>query len=91
MRLQSPGHDEITDAPQVTGALVSKNAGGNPSMPTFLINPQYYLRIHPATSANANSTQKSQLLVELTGNRNIPLNVSIVWSQGQRITESALR
>ncbi|KAI0691496.1 hypothetical protein BC835DRAFT_1431695, partial [Cytidiella melzeri] len=71
----------------ITGALTSKTAGGNASLPTFMINPQYYLRIHPDKSAKANRTTKSHVLIMLTGDRHVPFNVSVVWSQGQRITD----
>ena len=76
---------------QMTGALTTKTAGGNPSLPTFMNNPQYHLRIHPDKSSQKtdSSTRKSQVSVVLSGDRRLPFNVSVLWSEGQRITDLA--
>lgn len=52
-------------------------------------NPQYHLHIHPEKSANKTvaRTNKSRVSFSLSGDRRIPFNVSLVWSQGQRITD----
>lgn len=73
---------------QVSGTVTSKNAGGNLSLPTFMFNPQYHLRIHPDHSSKAgNRGKRSRVQLSLNGDRQIPFNVVGVWSQGQRITE----
>ncbi|KAI0821140.1 hypothetical protein BC629DRAFT_1435043 [Irpex lacteus] len=71
----------------ITGALASKTAGGNPTLSTFMLNPQYSLKIHPDKSASSNSTSKSRLSITLAGDRRVPFNAAVVWSQGQRITD----
>ncbi|KAI0090683.1 hypothetical protein BDY19DRAFT_992108 [Irpex rosettiformis] len=70
---------------KITGALTSKNAGGNATLPTFMLNPQYFLRIHPDKSAKPNA--KSRMTLSLAGDRRVPFNASVVWSQGQRVTD----
>ena len=73
---------------QATGAFISKNAGGNPALPTFMVNPQYHLRIHPDSAVpKAGRSKKARLKLSLQGERRIPLNVLAVWSHGQRIAE----
>ncbi|KAI0338367.1 cysteine proteinase [Trametopsis cervina] len=71
---------------KTSGILSSKNSGGNPTLPTFMLNPQYHLRIHPDRSLMQGSTAKSRLSINLTGERHVPFNVSLVWSAGQRVT-----
>jgi len=73
---------------QVDGAFTSKNAGGNYTNPSYMRNPQYHLRI--------NSEERGQVVgrgakvrVVLMGqtNKDAPLNVSVVWSDGSRVFE----
>ncbi|KAL4248263.1 peptidase C2 family protein [Abortiporus biennis] len=76
----------------VSGAFTSKTAGGNPTFPTFMSNPQYRLCIAPDKSGNSATTSNGRAqkaIVELTvhGERKIPYNLTAVWSRGERITE----
>ena len=72
---------------QVDGALTVKSAGGNCTYPTFMMNPQYHLHIHPERQPGTQSNLKSRLELVLQGDRDIPLNMMVVWSQGERIFE----
>jgi calpain-7 len=75
---------------QISGGFTSKNAGGSPGQPTFVINPQYHLRIHPENVAGSKGTgrvKKSQLQLFVQADRRTPVNVLALWSQGQRIGE----
>ncbi|EKM60408.1 uncharacterized protein PHACADRAFT_167770 [Phanerochaete carnosa HHB-10118-sp] len=75
---------------KVAGAFTSKNAGGNPSLPSFMVNPQYHLRIHADyTAPRAGRGKKVQIKLSLQGERRIPLNILAIWSQGQRVTDFA--
>ncbi|KIM39736.1 hypothetical protein M413DRAFT_446644 [Hebeloma cylindrosporum] len=76
---------------KVQGLLTSKNAGGNCTYPTFMVNPQYQLILHPLPSrpgfqANGGSS-KAKLTLTLQTNKDIPVNVAVVWSQGKRVSE----
>ncbi|EEB93679.1 hypothetical protein MPER_07629 [Moniliophthora perniciosa FA553] len=71
---------------RLAGSLTTKNAGGNSTYPSFMINPQYHLHIHPSGNAAARSS-KAHLAVTMEGNKDLPMHVMIVWSQGQRIIE----
>ena len=73
---------------KVTGAFTAKNSGGNGSYPTFMLNPQYHLRIHPTrtgprlASLPNLSGQKVKTVIVLKSERDIPVNLSLAWSQG---------
>ena len=73
---------------QVDGMFTSKNAGGNYANPSYMRNPQYHLRIDPEEKGPAvgRGTKARVLLVAQT-NRNAPLNISVVWSDGSRVFE----
>lgn len=75
----------------VTGKFAARSAGGNLTLPTFMKNPQYHVRIHPDRSTNGTGHRgkKSRLYASLRGDRHIPLNVIAIWSQGQRIADFA--
>ncbi|EIW80539.1 cysteine proteinase [Coniophora puteana RWD-64-598 SS2] len=98
-RAAPPAHTSKID-----GIFSSKNAGGNPSCPTYMLNPQYYLRLHPTSSTSPSSTRPARLVptasqsrvkapeghrVTITayGSREMPLNLVLVWSQGERVIE----
>ncbi|KAF5355191.1 hypothetical protein D9756_005675 [Leucocoprinus leucothites] len=70
---------------RVEGVLTSKNSGGNCTYPSFMVNPQYHLRIHPSTKAGG--TKKSKTKVVLRALRDVPVNVVVVWSKGDRKDE----
>ncbi|KAH7907349.1 hypothetical protein BJ138DRAFT_1160375 [Hygrophoropsis aurantiaca] len=72
---------------KVDGILTSKNAGGNCTNPTYMVNPQYHLRIHAdKQDAQRAGTQAGVVLVA-KGPRDMPLNITVVWSSGERTVE----
>ncbi|KAF7979032.1 hypothetical protein HWV62_44019 [Athelia sp. TMB] len=72
-----------------SGSLTSKNAGGNCNYPTYMINPQYHLRIHPEKNSNEarHAGMKAKVVLAFEMARQTPLNITAVWSQGERVTE----
>ncbi|KAJ3855102.1 hypothetical protein EV368DRAFT_35427, partial [Lentinula lateritia] len=64
----------------------SKNSGGNNTYPTFMINPQYHLRICPSKQDKV-AARRTIVVVET--NKDLPVQVMICWSQGQRLFEPA--
>ncbi|KZT22492.1 cysteine proteinase [Neolentinus lepideus HHB14362 ss-1] len=76
-----------THVKKVEGTLSMKTAGGSCLYPTFMLNPQYCLRIHADKSAKSKAANKGRVDLLLHGDRGIPLNVTVLWSRGQRITE----
>ena len=71
------------------GTLTSKNAGGNCTYPTFMVNPQYHLHIHPKQpSASASrADKKANVGLTIQARRDVSVNVAVMWSQGERIVE----
>jgi calpain-7 len=101
---------------KVDGTLTTKNAGGNHTHPTYMLNPQWHLRIHnenagssgrgalaanrkasplsgfagsPRTADVGRTAPKSVVVLSAQGPREVPLNVTAVWSSGERIVELA--
>ncbi|KAJ7655627.1 hypothetical protein DFH06DRAFT_480739 [Mycena polygramma] len=74
---------------KVDGTLTSKNAGGNSAHPTFMVNPQYHLRIHPPKHATTPAARKAEVLLTMQIGRDVPVNIAVAWSQGGRIFELA--
>ncbi|KAF7297900.1 Calpain catalytic domain-containing protein [Mycena chlorophos] len=70
---------------KIEGSLVHKNAGGNSTHPTYMVNPQYHLRVHPPKTPNAPKKADVSLTMQMA--REVPINVAVVWSQGQRVFE----
>ena len=65
--------------------MTGKNAGGNCTHPTYMQNPQYHLRLpSPAKGNNqsTSSTAKASVVFTVQGARDVPLNVTFVWSKG---------
>ncbi|KAF8150505.1 hypothetical protein K438DRAFT_1865522 [Mycena galopus ATCC 62051] len=85
--------DESTRTPpftsKVEGTLTSKNAGGNSTHPTFMVNPQYHLRIHPPKHSTSPVARKADVSLAMQIGRDVPVNVTVAWSQGGRIFELA--
>jgi len=81
----------------VTGALTSKNSGGNSTHPTFMNNPQYALVIHanpnsskplPSSSSRLKRVGTEKIRLSLTGSKDVALNVKMIWaSEGGRVTD----
>lgn len=68
--------------------LTSKNAGGSCTHPTYMLNPQYHLRLHTPVKGNSqpgSSMAKASVVFTVQGARDIPVNVTLVWSKGERI------
>lgn len=73
---------------QVTGALTSRSSGGNHTYPTFMTNPQYRLQLRPnLTGEGSNENDRTPVFISAKGPRDLPLNVKVIWSNGQRVTE----
>ena len=73
---------------QVDGTFTSKNAGGNHANPSYMRNPQYHLRINPQEGGQAvGRGSKARVVLVAQTNRNAPLNISVVWSDGSRVFE----
>ncbi|PFH46869.1 hypothetical protein AMATHDRAFT_68923 [Amanita thiersii Skay4041] len=74
---------------KVSGVLTSKNSGGNGTYPTFMSNPQYWLRIHMPSSTSLSPSVDTRCRVRtsivLKTAREVPVNVTLVWSQGERV------
>ncbi len=65
--------------------LGDKNTGRNCTYPTFMVNPQYHLRIHPAAKADTSRrSKKAKAKVVLRAPKSVPVNVVVVWSKGDR-------
>ncbi|GLB37855.1 putative peptidase C2 family protein [Lyophyllum shimeji] len=73
---------------RIEGVLTSKNAGGNCTYPTFMLNPQYQLQIRPRPTGSASQgTTKARVALTMQASRDMPINVSLAYSQGGRIDE----
>lgn len=73
---------------RIDGVLTSKNAGGNCTYPSFMFNPQYHLRISPSRNiASMSRGTKTKVALTMQTSRDIPVNIALVWSQGERIDE----
>ncbi|KAF7314374.1 Calpain catalytic domain-containing protein [Mycena kentingensis (nom. inval.)] len=76
---------------KIDGTLTHKNAGGNSSHPTFMVNPQYHLRVHPPKTpagtgiARGHGQKTTDVVLTMQMARDIPVNIAVVWSQGERI------
>jgi len=70
---------------RISGALTSKTSGGNYTLPTYMINPQYRLRV-PATSQDGPSG-KTRVEAALHAPRDVPINVVVTWGRGERVFE----
>ncbi|KAG6828848.1 hypothetical protein H0H92_006607 [Tricholoma furcatifolium] len=85
--------DQTTPSPpftkKVDGILTSKNAGGNCTYPTFMVNPQYHLKVHPprANGKSPHGSDKANVALTVQTSRDTPVNISLVYSRGERIDE----
>ncbi|KAI0690918.1 hypothetical protein C8T65DRAFT_87074 [Cerioporus squamosus] len=76
----------------IEGAFTQKTAGGNHTYPTYYLNPQYHLHVHPRPDASSRSSRdardaKATVSVTASTDRHIPVNIMLAWSQGGRINE----
>jgi calpain-7 len=67
---------------RIDGTLTRQNSGGNARYPSFMLNPQYFLRLKPT---GREQTALVTLVMQTT--REVPVNIALVWSQGERIFE----
>ncbi|KAH7925291.1 cysteine proteinase [Leucogyrophana mollusca] len=72
---------------KIDGTLTSKNAGGNCTHPTYMVNPQYHLQIHPDQKGAQYAGTKAGVVFAVQGPRDMPLNITVVWSSGERTVE----
>ncbi|KAK0183648.1 hypothetical protein F5146DRAFT_1085661 [Armillaria mellea] len=70
---------------EIDSSFTQKNAGGNSTFPTYMVNPQYHLQIHPM--AQIRSKSKVDLIMHTA--KDLPVNITVVWSQGHRVFELA--
>ncbi|KAF9494200.1 cysteine proteinase [Pleurotus eryngii] len=68
----------------VKGSFILKNSGGNCTCPSYMTNPQYHLRVHPSKRSQ---NEKSNVTLSMHTSKDIPINVTVVWSQGERVME----
>ncbi|PWN53961.1 hypothetical protein IE53DRAFT_383488 [Violaceomyces palustris] len=71
---------------RVTGAWSGRSAGGNITYPTFMHNPQFKINIPPPSAAPAANLNASTILLLLESSKELPVQVSLVWSGGERIS-----
>ncbi|KAF9788172.1 hypothetical protein BJ322DRAFT_1217334 [Thelephora terrestris] len=75
---------------KVDGTFTSKNAGGNYANPSYMRNPQYHLRISPeGKGQTAGRGTKARVVLVAQTDRDAPLNISVVWSDGSRVFDVA--
>ncbi|KAI0279076.1 hypothetical protein BGY98DRAFT_933386 [Russula aff. rugulosa BPL654] len=72
---------------RISGTLTSKTSGGNYTLPTYMINPQYCLRV-PATTQDGPSG-KTRVKASLHAPRDLPINVVVTWGRGKRVFDLA--
>ncbi|KAF4614242.1 hypothetical protein D9613_007736 [Agrocybe pediades] len=68
-------------------SFTSKNAGGNCTYQSFMVNPQYHLMLRPAESRTGGISGAQNVTITLQTNKDLPVNVVVAWSKGQRVTE----
>ncbi|KII95574.1 hypothetical protein PLICRDRAFT_34480 [Plicaturopsis crispa FD-325 SS-3] len=94
---------------KVRALLTGKNSGGNATFPSYMMNPQYHLRVlaeagqgpkvreslvEKGNTRGTGSFRKAkvqEVAFTLQGPRDVPLNVTVVYSQGERVNELTRR
>ncbi|KAH7883245.1 hypothetical protein F5I97DRAFT_1832020 [Phlebopus sp. FC_14] len=87
---------------KVEGTLTTKNAGGSHTHPTYMLNPQWHFHIPEDNARQAGQSgrgtsrgktaaerEKASIVLNAQGPRGVPLNVTAVWSTGERVVELA--
>jgi calpain-7 len=72
---------------RISGTLTTKTSGGNYTLPSYMINPQYRIRV-PATTQDGPSG-KTRIEASLHAPRDVPVNVMATWGRGERVFEWA--
>ncbi|KAF5317385.1 hypothetical protein D9611_003702 [Ephemerocybe angulata] len=70
---------------KVHGTITHKTAGGNCTYGSFLVNPQYRLRI--LSPKGSKGSGKARTNLALVASKDMPVNVVAVWSGGKRVYE----
>lgn len=65
--------------------MTKRCAGGNPAFSTHHCNPQYRLVVNSAAGAKQGCKSKVRLL--LSGTKDVPWNIKLVWGKGERVFE----
>ncbi|KAG8956502.1 cysteine protease [Tulasnella sp. 419] len=76
---------EFTYPKKIHGSFTTRNAGGNSTFRTFMNNPQYKLRILPPIG-KVKPKDAFAIKILLEGSRQFPINIKVIWSDGQRVT-----
>ena len=71
---------------RVSGALTAKTSGGNHTLSTYMLNPQYRLRVPPSTTQQGPSAT-TRIEVALHAPRDVPVNATAIWGRGERVFE----
>ena len=71
---------------RVSGALTAKTSGGNHTLSTYMLNPQYRLRVPPSTTQQGPSATM-RIEVALHAPRDVPVNATAIWGRGERVFE----
>jgi len=69
---------------RVSGTLTAKTSGGNHTLSTYMLNPQYRLRVPPTTTQQGPSA-KTRIEVALHAPRDVPINATAIWGRGERV------
>ncbi|KAH8833138.1 hypothetical protein DL96DRAFT_1584894 [Flagelloscypha sp. PMI_526] len=80
--------EELPYAQTINGALTIKNSGGNATYPTFMMNPQYHLKVHSDRTGQANSS-RSAVVFSLQTSKEVPVHIIGTWSSktGERVMQ----
>ncbi len=68
-----------------SGSLTKRNSGGHPGWPSWMNNPQYRMMIAPQPRGN----QAAMIHVVLSGEKEIPWHVMLLWGQGEIVFKRA--
>ncbi|OCH90567.1 cysteine proteinase [Obba rivulosa] len=74
---------------QIDDSISRRNAGGNQTFSTFLVNPQYHLRIRPNQQHQIQGSRGNKAFLSLIAqsDRSMPINLLLIWSQGERVAD----
>ncbi|THH18691.1 hypothetical protein EW146_g2354 [Bondarzewia mesenterica] len=70
---------------KVAGTLTTKTSGGNYTLPTYMVNPQYHLTLSPPNSSEGGKRTKAYVSFIAQAARDIPLNITVIWARGERV------
>ncbi|KAF5383408.1 hypothetical protein D9757_006162 [Collybiopsis confluens] len=69
------------------GTLTNKNSGGNHTHPTFLLNPQYHLRVGPPKQSSSRTKERTIFVVET--NKDLPIQLICFRPSQKNITATS--